>query len=102
MGAATVAKLAEIDVDGQRVVVATLVPSASYGTGGETVALGSLGLTRVTAAVLASNTGYVGAWDNANSKVQVFRQSAATSALTELNSTGDASGTTFTGIFFGI
>lgn len=102
MGAATVARLAELDVDGNRIVLATLVPSNSYASNGETVDVSALGLQRVTGAVLTSNTGFIAAWDGTNSKVKVFRQSAATSALTELNSTGDASATTFTGIFFGV
>lgn len=103
--AVTISRLLEIDGDGVRQVVATVQMDSSYAAGGEAVALGSLGLQRCTGAVVspASGTGpvgYVGVWDNANSKLLAFQQDGTTGGLAQAS--GDLSAVTFTVHFFGV
>jgi hypothetical protein len=105
--AVTTTRLFEQDNDGIRTVLATVLLDSSYPTGGEAVVLGDLGLTRVTqaivgAAVNATPTAFVGVWDQTNSKLLAFQQSAATSGLTQVPNATDLSALTFVVLFFGV
>lgn len=61
--------------------------SSSYATGGDTFDFATIGaIGRQPTAVLTSGSaGYVAEYDLANKKMKAYRQSAATSALTEPN-----------------
>lgn len=79
-----------------RVVMIAMTPDNSYPTGGYSMPAGSFGLTQiyqvhcsVRGSTTAANAGYVAAYDYTNAKVQLFRQSAATGPLTEVNNTNN-------------
>jgi hypothetical protein len=77
----------------EAVVLGTILMDSSYATGGEAIdAPGDLGYERWHA---GASGGYVPFWDKANQKIMVYRQSAATSALTEVPPTTDLSAVTF-------
>src|SRR5690242_17590658 len=77
----------------EALVFGTIVMDSSYATGGEAIdAPGDLGYHHAMAGAAG---GYVPYWDRANQKIQAFRQSAATSALTEVPNATDLSATTF-------
>ena len=67
--------------------------SAAYATGGDTLDFGasfgviggSTGTKQPTAVFVQPNAGYVGAYDLTHKQMKAYRQSAATSALTEPN-----------------
>jgi hypothetical protein len=71
----------------------TITPSSSYASGGDTLDFGtSFGLignrgssttSEPTAVFVQPSAGYVAEYDATNKKIKVYRQSAATSALTE-------------------
>lgn len=86
--AATIAKDSAISDQPQaigqfKVAVRTLTPDASYPAGGYAVTAAAVGLAKILFVVLSGTGGYVSQWNPATGKVQMFRQSAATSALTE-------------------
>jgi hypothetical protein len=74
-------------------MLGTITPSSSYASGGDTLDFGtSFGLignrgssttAEPTAIFVQPSAGYVPEYDAANKKIKVYRQSAATSALTE-------------------
>lgn len=91
---------------GLKGVVKTLTMSNSYTTGGEAIAeadfeFASGGFVFVTFGG-ASTGGYVPAWDKTNKKVMVFRQSAATGALTEVPNATNLSAEKFQILAIGI
>jgi hypothetical protein len=61
--------------------------SSSYASGGDACdfqnALGLLNRANPVFVIVAPSAGYVAEWDSVNKKMLVYRQSAATSALTE-------------------
>lgn len=61
--------------------------SAAYATGGDTCTFSSLGGIGVTpkAVICGGSAGYLAEYDITNGKMLAYRQSAATSALTEPN-----------------
>ncbi len=90
----------------QRISVSNITMDSSYPTGGEEITANQLGLTRITSVIpAASTTGYVPAWDQANSKLEAFYGDYSASVdgvLAEVASTTDLSAVTFTVIAFGV
>jgi hypothetical protein len=82
----------------------TLVDSAAdYATGGYALTAGqgiSLGAIYFVIPV-GGQGGYVPVWNPATGKLQIFEQSAATSALTEVPNATDLSAITFNLLIFG-
>lgn len=83
-----------------KVSMRTFVPDSSYPAGGYPVTAKQLGLAKVLFIMPVGNGGYVVQYDSVNAKMQVFRQSAATSALTEPTGV-DLSASTFHLLAFG-
>ena len=73
----------------------TITFASSYPTGGEAVVVADLGFTRLDWLHVAPGNGYMPVWDGSttNPKVLMYRQSAASSALTEVPNTTDLSAT---------
>lgn len=95
----------QVDVDGTRMVLATVLMDSSYAAGGETVTPGDLGLTRITDAIVspaknATPLAIVGVWDQTNTKILAFGQDGTTGGLAQM--TGDLSAYTFRVLFFGV
>lgn len=66
------------------------------GIGGATETAGNVGVTKVVFVIpIGGQGGYVPVFNPTTSKVQMFEQSAATSALTELAASTDLSSYTF-------
>ena len=90
----------------QRISVSNITMDASYPTGGEAITANQLGLSRITSVIpAASTTGYVPAWDQANSKLEVFYgdySATVDGVLSEVAATTDLSAVTFTVIAFGV
>lgn len=71
----------------------TLAFDSSYPTGGEVVdAVGDIGYTDLW--VTGASSGYLGSWVQSTQALQMYRQSAATSALTEVPNATDLSAVT--------
>lgn len=70
-----------------RIAYVNVTMSNSYAAGGDAcdlqAALGLLARTNPTLVIAAPSAGYIPEWDSVNKKMLVYRQSAATSALTE-------------------
>lgn len=68
---------------------------SSYPTGGEAITVSDLGLTRLDWLSVSAGNGYLPVWDGSltSPKVLMYRQSAATGALTEVPATTDLSAT---------
>lgn len=73
----------------------TVTFDSSYPTGGEAVVVSDLGLTRLDWLSVSAGNGYLPVWDGSTTspKVLMYRQSAATGALTEVPATTDLSAT---------
>lgn len=75
-------------------VLGTVTGDSSYPSNGWALdAPGDLGYSKFIPA--GGGGGYVGQWDKTNQKLKAFRQSAATSALTEVPNTTDLSAVAF-------
>lgn len=69
--------------------MATVTFDSSYATGGEAIAVGDLGFTRLDFLSVAAGQGYLAVWDGSLTapKILLYRQTAATGALVEVPST---------------
>jgi hypothetical protein len=92
------------------IALGTVTMSSSYDTGGSAADFGTgFGLIGIrgssttkepTMVFLQPSAGYVPEWVASSKKVKVYRQSAASSALTEVPSTTDLSAVTFNALLF--
>lgn len=86
--------------------VYTLAFDDAYPTGGEAVAPGDVGLTRIDDALIAPTAGFVFQWDRANLKVKAYWVDTSTdgAAMAEVVDTTDINAglTAVLGIFFGL
>lgn len=64
----------------------------TYATGGFSLTPTSIGLSVILGVIPLKTSGYMIQYDTANQKLMLFRQSAATSALTEVANAVDVSG----------
>ena len=83
---------------GFRIELGTIAMDASYPTNGESLSPG--GDRGWWKAFVAPSAGYVPSWDAAAQKLKVYRQSAATGALTEVPNATDLSAVSFDVIGF--
>lgn len=104
--AVTATLLFKSEVEGRRMHVYTLGFDDAYPTGGEAVAAGTVGLTRIDDAIIAPAAGFTFEWDRANGKIKAFWVDTSTdgAAMAEVVDTTDinANLTAVLGIFFGV
>jgi hypothetical protein len=92
--AVTTAIITGPEVPGNRkMTTATVTFDSSYATGGEPVAIGDLGFTRLDYLCVSAGQGYLAAWDGSTTapKFLLYRQTAATGALVEVPNATDVS-----------
>jgi|SRR5579871_7015603 len=74
----------------------------SYPTGGYAIAPSAVGLEQILAVLAGGNlAGYIPSYNQATGKLQLFQQSAATGALTEVANTTNVSAVSHRLVFFG-
>ena len=104
--AVTATEFFKSEVEGRRMHVYKLAFDDSYPTGGEAIAAGDVGLTRIDDAIIAPTDGYVFSWDRTNGKILAYWVDTTTDGakMAQVVDTTDinANLTAVLAIFFGL